>query len=269
GSVGGAVVDDDDAKILQIGNQNGLHSLNNHTFFVVSGGEYRDAWRRIAERRRIWAHFFNERKDADNYRAPADHHDADDKDGGDAHAEPVPDAKDESVGACFQFLFSGKRHHDLGARFANQIRHGNQFVAFPAERIDDSGQREDGVSAFAAAIVKQHNVTVSHLAQDVLGDLLRRNLFAVDLAPVVSVDFLTDNEVTHILGDGELCDLLRIFRLMIDSVGRTEEDGFRADGAFQQALREIEFPVNLVFLDVVEWRMRVSVIANLMSLGVF
>ena len=68
---------------------------------------------------------------------------------------------------------------------------------------------------------------------------------------------------------GKLRHFFGVFRLMIDPVGRAEENGFHAESAFDQALREIQLPTQLGGRDFVKDRMRVGVIANSVALGVF
>ena len=126
------------------------------------------------------------------------------------------------------------------------------------------------LAALAAAIVEEHDVAVFGLAHDVVDDFLRGNLPAAGkLLPIVRVDFLADDQIAHVLRDRKLRDFFGVFRLMIDAVGRAEQNGFHADGAFDQALREVELPANLRFGDFVEIRMRVGVIADLVAFGVF
>ena len=91
-------------------------------------------------------------------------------------AEPVINPKNEAIGARFQSLAGRKRHHHFGARFADQVRHGNELVALRAQRVDDLRQRRNGLRAVAAAVVKQDDVAVVGLPQHVVDDFLRGNL---------------------------------------------------------------------------------------------
>ena len=83
------------------------------------------------------------------------------------------------------------------------------------------------------------------------------------------VDFLADDQIAHILRDRKLRDFFGVFGLVIDAVGRAEQNRFHADGAFDQALRQVEFPTNLRLGDFVEIRMRVGVVADFVAVGVF
>ena len=74
----------------------------------------------------IGAQLFDQRENADDQRAAADQHDADDEDGGDAGAQPAIDAENETVGARLPALHGGERHHHFGARFADQVGDGNE-----------------------------------------------------------------------------------------------------------------------------------------------
>ena len=56
---------------------------------------------------------------------------------------------------------------------------------------------------------------------------------------------------------------------MIDAVGRAEQNGFHADGAFDQALREVELPTNLRLGDFVEVGMGVGMVTDFVAVGVF
>ena len=94
--------------------------------------------------------------------------------------------------------------------------------------------------ALAAAVVEQDDVAVFGLAHDVVDDFLLGNLAAAGkLLPIVRVDFLADDEIAHVLRDRKLRDFLGVFRLMVDAVGRAEENGFDADRALDQALRQV------------------------------
>jgi hypothetical protein len=48
--------------------------------------------------------------------------------------------------------------------------------------------------------------------------------------------FLAYDDITHVLRDGKLSHFFGIFRLVIDTVRRAEQNGFHAQGAFDQAL---------------------------------
>src|SRR5947209_13023818 len=93
--------------------------------------------------------------------------------------------------------------------------------------------------------MEENNVAVVEFAEDVGDDLACGNLAAVGFLPVVGVDFLADDDVTHVLGDGEMRDFLGELRLMVDAVGRTEENGFYAESAFDEALGVVELPLDL------------------------
>src|SRR5882762_5929916 len=214
------------------------------------------------------AQFFDQGEDADNQGSAADHDDADNENGGDAEAEPVPDSEDEAVGAGFQFFLSGERHHYVGAFLSEEVGHGDELIAVFTQLVDNLRQGHDGVGALAAAVVEEDDVAHARLANHVVNNFLRGNLFAIDLAPIVGIDFLADDQVAHILGEGQLRDLFGVLGLMVDAVGRAEEDGFDADGAPDQTLGEIQLPMNFGFGDVVKAGMGVGVIADLVAFGV-
>src|SRR2546423_760667 len=85
----------------------------------------------------------------------------------------------------------------------------------------------------------------------------------------MGVYFLPHDHVAHILSYRELRDFFRIFRLMIDSIGRTEERRFHAQDALDQPLRQIQLPMNLSPRDFVKGGVRVRVIPDLVAFGVF
>ncbi len=100
-------------------------------------------------------------------------------------------------------------------------------------------------------------------------DFLRRNLLAVHLPPVVGVDFLPDDQVAHVLRNRQLRHFFRVFGLMIDAVGRPEEDGLHANNTFDQPLRQVQLPMNLSLRDVIERWMGISMVAYFMAFSVF
>src|SRR5262249_49138245 len=114
--------------------------------------------------------------------------------------------------------------------------------ATSAQLIDNDGQRGDSLAAVAAAVMKQNNVSGIGLLKHGIDNFLRRDLLAVGLAPVVRINFLADDEVTHILGDGKLRHFFCVFRLMVNAIRRAEENGFYVERAFDQTLGEIELP---------------------------
>ena len=65
----------------------------------------------------IGTKLFDQRQDADDDRAAADEHDAEDEDGGDAGAEPAIDAEDEAVGARLQALHRWRAASSLRRAF--------------------------------------------------------------------------------------------------------------------------------------------------------
>ena len=191
----------------------------------MRGNEHGDAGRRNGHDGVVGTKFFDQREDADDERAAADKHDTEDEDRGDSGAEPAIDAEDETVGASLEALHRCERHHHFGAGFVDQIGNRDKLVALEAQRVDDFGQRLNGVIAFAAAIMEQHDVAVFGLAHDVVDDFLLGNLAAAGkLLPIVRVDFLADDEIAHVLRDRQLRDFFRVFGLMVDAVGRTEQN---------------------------------------------
>jgi len=99
GAVNRAVVNDDNAQIAQVGSEDGGYRLHDDAFFVVRGNQHGDGGRRIGHNVVVGPQFFDQRKNSDDQRAPADQHDAQDKDRGDAGAQPTINSKNEAIGA--------------------------------------------------------------------------------------------------------------------------------------------------------------------------
>src|SRR5216684_2190302 len=107
GAVARAVVDHDDSQVFHVRGQNGLHRLHDYGFFVVRGNEHGHARQRIGHRRVIGAQLLNQRQNSDDQGPPANHHDAYDKDGRDAEAQPMINPENKSVGARFELFLRG------------------------------------------------------------------------------------------------------------------------------------------------------------------
>ena len=56
---------------------------------------------------------------------------------------------------------------------------------------------------------------------------------------------------------------------MIDAVGRTEQNRLDVEGAFDQPLRQVQFPTELGVRDLVEFRVSKRVIADFVTLDEF
>ena len=67
-------------------------------------------------------------------------------------------------------------------------------------------------------------------------------------------------------GIGQHLNFAGRFRLVIDSVGRTEQRGLHAQAALEQQFGEIQFELNLRLRNGVEFRMREGVIADFVAL---
>ena len=92
-------------------------------------------------------------------------------------------------------------------------------------------------------------------------------ILAVRSAPIVGIDPLADNQVAHLLRERKQRDFLGILRLMIDAVRRTEKNGLYAEGAFDEALGQIQLPLEFGLGDLIELRMREGVIADFVAFG--
>ena len=87
--------------------------------------------------------------------------------------------------------------------------------------------------------MKQNNISAISLLQHFVNNVLRGNLLAVRLPPVVRVNFLPDNQIPHILRQRQFLYFFRKFRLVIDSIRRPEQNRFHSQRAFNQPLRNI------------------------------
>ncbi len=140
--------------------------------------------------------------------------------------------EDKSVSAGFEALFRGKKRHHFGARFSNQVGNGNKLIPLLAKSVDNLRKSRNRLRAIAAAVVKQDDIAIAGLPQHAVDDLFCRNGFAVAQAPVVRIDALPHDQISHFLSEWKLRHFLRILRLMIDTVGRAEEDRFDVEVAF-------------------------------------
>ncbi len=75
-----------------------------------------------------------------------------------------------------------------------------------------------------------------------------------------------DDDVPHVLRDGQHLNFARGFRLVIDAVGRTEEQSLHAQVTFEQQFREVQLNLQFRFGDGFEIRMGVSVIPDFVAL---
>src|SRR5262245_41698886 len=141
----------------------------------------------------VGSQLLDESQNADDQRAATHENNAQNKRAGDDYPEPVINPKDETVCPRLKLLLRGKRQHDLGARPADQIGHGYEFVSPSAKRIDNLRKSGNRLAAVASAIMKKHDVPFGSFEQDILDNLRSRQLHArCDLAPVVRVHFLAD-----------------------------------------------------------------------------
>jgi len=117
--------------------------------------------------------------------------------------------------------------------------------------------------------MQQDDVALVQLTQNALDDVRGGHLIpSVRRAPIVGIDALADNQIAHILGGRKLGDFLGIFRLMIDAVRRAEENGLCADGALDEAFREVQLPLDFGLGDLIELRMGERVIADFVAVRV-
>ena len=85
--------------------------------------------------------------------------------------------------------------------------------------------------------MKQKDISVIRLLQNFIDNFLLRRLFSVNHLPVVRIDLLANDQITHILRERQLRDLLGVFRLVVDSKRWAKQNGFDAENALDQALR--------------------------------
>src|SRR6266576_6806331 len=130
------------------------------------------------------------------------------------------------------------------------------------QRVDDLRKSDHRLGTIAATIVQQYDVSFICLPQNAVDNVLCRDGLASAQAPIVGVDALAHNQITHLLSQGKLRYFLCILGLMIDAIGGTEEDGLDAEGAFNQTLCQIQFPADLRVRNLVELRMGKSVIPD-------
>ena len=235
----------------------------------MRGNQHGDGGRRNGHDGVVGAKFFDQRENANDERAAADEHDADDEDRGDAGAQPAIDAEDEAVRARLQSFLRRERHHHFGARFADQVGDGNELIALSAQRVDDLGQR--GTVWVRSPPPSWNRMMLPSSAWRMMLSMISCSgiwFAAGNLLPIVRVDLLADDQIAHILRDRKLRDFFGVFGLMIDAVRRAKQNGFHADGAFDQALCQIQLPADLRLGDFVKVRMRVGVIADFVAFGV-
>src|SRR6202166_4606092 len=232
GAVRGPVIDHNDLQISCVGSQDRRDSLHDYVFFVMSGNQNGHIWWRIRHKVVIWAKFFNEGQNADDHCAAAYQNYSHNEDGGETYAEPAIQTEDESIRARFEALLGRQGQHHRRACFVQQIRDRHELVALGAKAIDHLRQGRDGLAAVTTAVVEKDNVAFSGLGQYVIDYFGCGNLFAAGRLPIVGINFLTHDDVAHILRERQLRHFLCVFRFMVDSVGRAKKNGFDAEGAF-------------------------------------
>ena len=267
--VGRAVVHNDHVHRRIVGRQNGSYRLYDYAFLIVRGNQHGYAGQRVRRFVVIAAKFFDQREYPDHQRASAYQHNSQHKHIADPECEPVVERENKTVSPCFKPFPPGKRNHYFRARLVHQFRHRNKFVSTRAQLIDDLRQCRHGLAAVSTAIVEQNDVAGVGLAEYSVDNFLGRHLFAVRLSPIVRIDFLSDDQIAHVLYSGQLRYFFRVFRLVVNSIRRPEENRFRAERALNQALRNIQFPSQLRRRNFVQHRMRVSVISNRMAVRIF
>src|SRR5882672_7403885 len=242
--------------------KNRRDGLHDDVFFIVRGNQDSNARRRVRHDGMVREQFLDESEQTDDYGASADEDDAENKNDADEETRPLKECENKSVGARFEALFGGEGRHHFRACFSEQIRNRNELVSLRAQRVDDLRQSRDGLRAIAAAVVQENDIALVRLPEDAVDNFLCGDGLAVAQAPVIRIDALADDEITHLLRHGKLHDLLRIFRLVINAVGRAEKDGFYTERAFNQALRQIQLPTDFRACTVVEPWMHEVMISN-------
>ncbi len=188
----------------------------------------------------VRAELFDQGEQADDCGAPAHQDNIENKDHPNEETKPLVQGEDKAIGAGFEPLFRGKRQHHLRAGHANQVRYRDELIALGAQSVDDLGKGGDRLRTFTPSIMKKDDVALVRLAQDAGHDVFRgQGILAVGHAPIIRVDALPHDQITHVLGKRKLRHFFRVFRLMIDAIRRTEENGLHSQSAFNQALRQI------------------------------
>ena len=268
GLVGGAVIDHDNPQVFQVRQEDRSDGLHDDVFFVVRGDQHGHARRRFRHHGAVGAQLFDDGEQTDDHGSPTHQYDAEDEDRPDRESEPLEQQKNKSVRACFEALFGGKGQHHFRARFSNQVRHRYELVASRAQLVDDLRQGSDGLAAVPAAIVEEHDVALLRLREHAIHNFFCWDWLPITQAPVVGVDALTNDQVAQLLRIGKLRNFFGIFRLVIDAVGRPEKNGLCADGAFDEPLRQVQFPTDLCVRNFVEFRVRKSVVPDFVAFRV-
>jgi hypothetical protein len=201
--------------------------VGDRRLLVVSGDEDAHEGRHADLRRALAQHLLGEGEAPDEDRAQAHERDAGDEDGRDADAGPVVEVEHEPVDARSPPLAGREHGHDGRTRLAEQFAHRHEREAFGPQAVDDDGDRGHRCRAVATPVVQEHDVpdTRSRVVQHALCDLRgRRRRAATRSAPVVGVDARADDHVAHRLRHRQERDFLRGLRVVVDPVGRTEEE---------------------------------------------
>ena len=136
-----------------------------------------------------------------------------------------------------------------------------------AQLANDHRQRGHGLRTVSAAIVQQNDASAAalRLLHHTLHDLFGSGAGIV--APVVRVDLVADGDVAHFLRDFQRTHLIGRIRLLVDRVGRTEQDRLDTQLGFEQALGQIQLDHHVALGDSADVRVREGMIPDLMPLA--
>src|ERR1700682_4283380 len=119
----------------------------------------------------VRAQFLDKSEQADDYGAPADKDDPENKNDADEQTRPLKQRENKSVGARFESLFGAQGRHHFRACLSEQIRNRNELVSLLAQRVDDLGQSCQGLTAVAAAVVQEDDIAFVQLLEDAVHNL--------------------------------------------------------------------------------------------------
>jgi len=275
GLVRGTVVDDDDAEVFVVGHHDRADGAGDDLFFVVGGDEDGDA-RLVVGAGEVLAlaEAVDDGEEADDDEARRHEDVADVEDVEDEVVEEGEEEEGDGVGDGLAALGGVEGRHDLVAGFADEAGDGNELVAVGAEGGDEEGQGGDGDGAVAAAVVHEDDgaltvgagLHVLELLEDGVGDLLRG--FAGVFVPVVGVELVAEDGVAAALDVVDGSGLVVGVGLLVDGVGRTEEEGVDAELGAEETFGEVELEIDLSGGDVGDVGVGEGVVADLVAFAV-